>query len=215
MRNKKVTVVDYGVGNLLSVIKALDKCGFPVHLTDSETDILNADRLILPGVGAFRDGIDELKKRNIFDAIKYFKNKDRPFLGICLGMQMMLDKSYEFGEYEGLGLIPGKVIEIPKTSLDGEPHKVPHIGWSELFQNSKNIIWDGTILNGISEKSYVYFVHSFFAVPKSDDHILANCNYNSRKMTSMIRSGNMYGCQFHPEKSGLIGLKILENFCYV
>ena len=211
----KVTVIDYGVGNLLSVIRGLEKCGANVILTDSPDLIADADRLVLPGVGAFADGIAGLHERMLFDPIKTFSEKNRPFMGICLGMQMMLDTSYEFGEHKGLGLIPGKVVPIPIANVDGSPHKIPHIGWSGLLHRSAETTWGGTILEEIKPKSPVYFVHSFVAKPTQKRHIIANCDYNGRRLTSIICSDNLYGCQFHPEKSGSVGLKILKNFCDV
>tara|TARA_Y100001935_G_C17310048_1_gene515206 strand:+ start:2154 stop:2807 length:654 start_codon:yes stop_codon:yes gene_type:complete len=211
----KVTVIDYGVGNLLSVIKALEKCGADVILTDSPDLIKNAERLLLPGVGAFADGMRGLEDRNLIDPIKTFSEKNRPFMGICLGMQMMLSVSDEFGEHKGLDLIPGKVTQIPTNKPDGSIHKIPHIGWNELIPFSDENSWKKTILNNIEPKSSVYFLHSFVANPIKNEHVLANCNYNGIFLTSIIHSRNMYGCQFHPEKSGPVGLKILNNFCNV
>jgi imidazole glycerol-phosphate synthase subunit HisH len=214
IQNSNITIVDYGMGNLFSVAKGLENCGATVTITDSPELIVNADRLILPGVGSYASGMKELHKRNLIDSLKKFSESERPFMGICLGMQMMLSWSQEFGKCDGLNFIPGKVVEIPKKQKDGTPHKIPHIGWNEIFPTNK-AEWNSNILIDVKPKSSVYFVHSFMAKPDNKDHIIANCSYNGQIITSIIHSNNLYGCQFHPEKSGIIGLKILENFCNV
>jgi glutamine amidotransferase len=208
-----VTVIDYGVGNIHSVVSAIKKCGAKVKLTNSPSEIAQADRLVLPGVGAFRDGMNGLKEKLLIDPIKVFIKRDRPFLGICLGMQMMLDISYEFGEHEGLGSIPGKVISIPKTTLDGDLHKIPHIGWNNLKPYNEESDWKGTIIQDIKPGESVYFLHSFQAKTIEKAHTLAYCDYNGRSLSALIFSENIYGCQFHPEKSGPVGLKIMNSFC--
>jgi imidazole glycerol-phosphate synthase subunit HisH len=210
-----VTVIDYGIGNLLSITRGLEKCGANVVVTNSPDLIANADRLLLPGVGSFSKGMSELHKRNLVDPIKIFSEKKRPFMGICLGMQMMLSTSEEFGKHKGLNLIPGNVVSIPKTKKDGSTHKIPHIGWNELHCSDSTENCKNAILKGIKQKKLVYFVHSFMVNPDQKKHIVASCDYNGRKLTSIICSDNLYGCQFHPEKSGLVGLKILENFCSI
>jgi len=207
----KVTIIDYGVGNIFSVCRAFEHCGAEVHLTDSITDINTADRLVLPGVGAFVDGMEGLRSRNLIEPIKEFAAARRPFLGICLGMQMLLDSSEEFGQQEGLGLIPGKVVAIPPTGLDGKLHKIPHIGWNELLV-SEDAKWDSTIFENIRPGSSVYFVHSFAVVPQLQVNRLADCNYNGRVICAAVRSGSVFGCQFHPEKSGVVGLEIITSF---
>ena len=133
-------------------------------------------------------------------------------MGICLGMQMMLEASEEFGMHEGLGLIPGNVVAIPPTATDGKPHKIPHIGWNDLLPPTPGTDWNETILAGVSPGTAVYFVHSFAAVPASPEHRLADCDYDGRIISAAVKFGNLYGCQFHPEKSGEAGLRILKNF---
>lgn len=204
-----VTVIDYGIGNLLSVRRAFEHCGAEVILTDSPAMIKKAEHLVLPGVGAFADGMAGLRERNLINAIRSYAQENRPFMGICLGMQMMLEIGEEFGTHEGLGLINGKVSLIPDTGVDGTAHKIPHIGWNSLAASAN---WDETILHGIAPGEAVYFVHSYTAVPLSADNRLADCVYNGQIISAVIRSGNLYGCQFHPEKSGQIGLKIIDNF---
>ena len=207
----RVTIIDYGIGNLLSVQRACVYWGAEVDFTDSPGDIDRAEYLILPGVGAFADGMAGLRERGLIEPIRKYAAQNRPFMGICLGMQMMLEVGEEFGKHEGLGLIPGIVTKIPDTGLDGQAHKIPHIGWNSLSlpQYSE---WDKTILHGIIPGSAAYFVHSYTAMPTQDSNRLADCDYNGRVISAAIRSGNLYGCQFHPEKSGPIGLKIMKKF---
>ncbi|MFZ5633345.1 MAG: imidazole glycerol phosphate synthase subunit HisH [Bacillota bacterium] len=207
-----VSVIDYGVGNLLSVTRAFQYVGAEVILTNSPEAIENAERLVLPGVGAFADGMAGLRQRGLIEPIKKFAGSGRPFLGICLGMQMMMEASEEFGSNQGLGLVPGKVVAIPPTGSDGYPHKIPQIGWNSLLAPSINGSWENTILKNIPQGSYVYFVHSFMAVPDNEKHRLADYLYDGHVVTAAIRSGNLYGCQFHPEKSGKVGLQVIKNF---
>lgn len=210
----KITILDYGIGNILSVSRAFEHCGAEVSLTDSPMDVIKAEMLVLPGVGAFADGMNGLAAKSLIDPIKEFVKKDRPFMGICLGMQMMLDESEEFGLHYGLGLIHGRVKKIESTSSDSLKHKIPHIGWNRLVlpENRDKKWWDNTILSRIPEDSATYFVHSFTAVPDKAENRLADAYYGGRLISAVIREGNIYGCQFHPEKSGKIGLKIIENF---
>lgn len=207
----KVTIIDYGVGNIFSVCRAFEHCGAEVLLTDCIKDIQTAERLVLPGVGAFVDGMAGLRSRNLIEPIKQYAATGRPFLGICLGMQMLLDSSEEFGLHEGLGLISGKVKAIPSTGVDGKPHKIPHIGWNELLV-SENARWSSTIFENVSPGSSVYFVHSFEVVPQLQVTRLADSNYNGRVICAAVRSGSVFGCQFHPEKSGVVGLEIINSF---
>ncbi|MBC7905477.1 MAG: imidazole glycerol phosphate synthase subunit HisH [Rhodospirillaceae bacterium] len=205
-----VVVVDYGVGNLLSVTRALLHVGANPIQTSNPADLASAERLVLPGVGAFGDGMNGLAQAGLIDAVRRFAETERPFLGICLGMQMMLQTSDEFGSNEGLGLVPGKVVAIPPVGTDGRPHKIPHIGWNSLSPVEND--WAGTILDGIPVGSAAYFVHSFMATPVDPAHRLADCDYDGHPIAAVIRKGALNGCQFHPEKSGPVGLRILENF---
>ncbi len=211
MANPEVTVIDYGMGNIFSVIRAFEASGANVNLTSSAEKIHSAQILVLPGVGAFEDGMKELRTRELIDSIKLYSQTGKPLLGICLGMQMLMDQSEEFGEHEGLGLIPGKVMTISDTTEEGLSHKIPHIGWNEL-KTPANRSWSRTILDGIVENSSVYFVHSYTCVPSNPSDRLADTYYNGRKISAVIRNGNVYGCQFHPEKSANTGLQILRNF---
>lgn len=214
----RVSVIDYGIGNLLSVSRALERCGAAVELVHTPEAIAAADRLVLPGVGAFKDGMEGLRARGFVEPIRQFAAQDKPFLGICLGMQMMFDASEEFGEHEGIGLIPGHVVPIPKQGVDGKPHKIPHIGWNRLRHpestSSENGAWQGTMLDGVDsgDGAYCYFVHSFMGVPNDPAHRLADCDYDGIAVSAMVRRGKVYGSQFHPEKSGEIGLAMIRNW---
>jgi imidazole glycerol-phosphate synthase subunit HisH len=210
----KVTIIDYGIGNILSVKRAFEYCGAKIILTDSPTEIINADYLVLPGVGAFADGMQGLREQNLIGAIQEYSTKGNPFMGICLGMQMMLDESEEFGNHQGLGLIAGKVVAIDNTTTEGEPHKVPHIGWNELVLpvGKTKTWWKHTMLDATVEREATYFVHSFTAVPKDPECRLADTYYGGRLISAAIKKGNIYGCQFHPEKSGEVGLRMIRNF---
>ncbi|MCS3765320.1 glutamine amidotransferase [Bradyrhizobium centrosematis] len=178
-------------------------------LTAEPSIVENADRLILPGVGAFADGMRGLRERGLIEPIHRFVKSGRPFLGICLGMQMLASTSEEFGFHEGLNLIPGRVVPIAPRDRAGRLQRIPHIGWAEL-QSVRD--WDGTILAGISEGTSVYLVHSFQFEPDEDNDRLADCLYGGHRIAAALRSKNITACQFHPEKSGEAGLRIIEGF---
>jgi len=211
---KKVTVIDYGLCNILSVKRAFEYCGADVCITDSPKDVLNASYLVMPGVGAFADGMKGLGDRNLVEPILEYCSGERPFLGICLGMQMMLDKSEEFGLHKGLGLIKGKVLRIPDTDTDGVYQKVPHIGWNELKcpKDENGDWWGKTILHSINEGDMVYFVHSYTAWPEDKANRIADVYYGGRRISAVIGKNYIYGSQFHPEKSGEVGLTVIRNF---
>ncbi len=195
-----IAVIDYGAGNIFSVKNALDHLGYENILTKSETDIRNADAVILPGVGAFPWAMKMLFESGLVDTIRT-EAKKKPFLGICLGMQLLFDKGFEFEECEGLGLIKGYVDRIEEPDL-----VIPHMGWNKLEINH-----DCPLFNGLSEEEYVYFVHSYKAFC-DDENLYAYCEYG-HKVPALVSDGKtVFGAQFHPEKSGKTGLKILENF---
>lgn len=208
----KVVVVDYGLGNLFSVARALEKVGASIEFSDSPAVIKQADRVILPGVGSFQHGMDALKLGGLDDAIREYALTERPFLGICLGMQMMFDSSSEFGNYSGLGIISGKVNAIPNLGSDGVPHKIPHIGWNALQMPSNRKDWGQSILDGVAVNANVYFVHSYTASPTHITARLADTYYNGCLISAAVQAGSKFGCQFHPEKSGEVGLSILKRF---
>ncbi|MCY9692561.1 imidazole glycerol phosphate synthase subunit HisH [Paenibacillus alginolyticus] len=208
----KVSIIDYGMGNIFSVSRALEYNGAEVRLTSDPHEIQNSDRLVLPGVGAFKDGMQELKHRGLVDSIREFALKERPFLGICLGMQMMFDYSEEFGCNDGLGIIAGNVKLIPNINETGQKIKIPHIGWNELMLPVGRHSWDNTILENTLQRSFVYFVHSYTAQPVDNSHRLADCYYHGQLISAAVQQNYAFGCQFHPEKSGEIGLNIIKNF---
>ena len=203
-----IVVVDYGIGNVKSIINAFENQGQKVILSNNKDVILNADGVVLPGVGAFSHGMNNLKKYDLIDVIKDYASNGRPFLGICLGMQMLLEESEEFGNTKGIGLIKGKVIKLPVDV--SKKIKLPHISWNEI--KLKNIDWNNTIFDNIKNNSDMYFVHTFVAKPDNDNEILSTTNYFDVDFCSSLKKDNIYGCQFHPEKSGDIGLKIIRNF---
>jgi glutamine amidotransferase len=206
-----VAIVDYGAGNLLSVSRALVNVGADVTLAKNAQAVRDAGHIILPGVGAFGRGMEELGQRELVEPLLNHAESGKPFLGICLGMQMMLDTSDEFGHHSGLGLIPGRVKIIPKTTINEAPHKIPHIGWNNLLP-TKNNNWQNTLLDGLPSGISMYFVHSFTAYPRNADHRLADADYNGRTVSAVIQRENLTGFQCHPEKSGEIGLRVLKNF---
>ncbi len=211
MSSRKVTVVDYGIGNLLSVSRALAHVGGDVEITDQASKVASAERLVLPGVGAFEAGMRELKNRSLVDAVTRFGETGRPLLGICLGMQLLLEESEEFGQHRGLGLIRGVARALPRTDEHGFRLKVPHIGWSAVTAPS-GVSWDGSALAGLSPGVAFYFVHSFAAHPADAASTLATCSFGGNPITAAIQQGNLTGFQFHPEKSGPAGLSLLGRF---
>lgn len=209
---KTVGIVDYGVGNLFSVSRAIEHCGARPLLISSPADIEAARWLILPGVGAFSDGMAGLRGLGLIEPIRRYAVSQRPFLGICLGMQMMMDWSLEFGRHEGLGLIPGGVVPIPSCDTAGTPHKVPLVGWSGLEIPTHGTGWDGTLLSATAPGSTAYFVHSFMAAPENEADRLADTDYGGIRVCAAVSRGHITGCQFHPEKSAEVGLGILKTF---
>jgi imidazole glycerol-phosphate synthase subunit HisH len=207
-----VVIVDYGMGNLLSVKRGLEAVGAQVSISSDGKDIIAAERLILPGVGAFGDGMNELRERALIEPIHEFVAQERPLLGICLGMQMLLERSDEFGEHMGLGCISGSVQRIPATENGVRVRKIPHIGWNGLKQNKAGASWNGTILQSVEQDQAFYFVHSHMAIPDNSNHLLAVCDYEGLDVSAVVGVNNVVGCQFHPEKSGPGGLAILKAF---
>lgn len=197
-----VAIIDYDAGNIKSVEKAIQFLGEEAIITRNPDEILSASSVILPGVGAFGDAMEKLHKYNLIPVIQEVVKQQIPFLGICLGLQLLFEKSDESPGVEGLGILEGEIKRIP----DKGELKIPHIGWNSLkFPN------EGRLYQGISEDSYVYFVHSYYLDAKEDDIVVATTEYGT-KIHASVEKGNVFACQFHPEKSSSVGLKILENF---
>ncbi len=195
-----ISIIDYGVGNLNSVYKALQKLGFEVQINDSASDINSSSALILPGVGAFNDAMDNLKNTGLIDCIKENVSNGKPILGICLGMQLLYERSFEDGCFEGLGLLEGEIVKFTENV------KIPHMGWNNL-----KIRRSDEIIEYIKEDEYAYFVHSYYA--KSDgEEVIAYSEYGDTLVPGIVSRGNVYGMQFHPEKSGTTGLNLLKAF---
>ena len=199
-----IAVMDYGVGNLFSLCSSLEKIGAKTVVTSDPEVIRNADKLILPGVGAFADAARKLRESGLDTVIREEVAKGKEIMGICLGMQMLFEKSYEFGEHQGLGLLKGSVI--PMEGTIPADLKIPHIGWNAL-----HFCKESKLLRYIKENDCVYFVHSFYATD-CDDSVVATAEYG-KELTAAVQQGNVMGCQFHPEKSGSVGLAILRAFC--
>ena len=197
-----VVIIDYGMGNLKSVYNALKKLECECKISSDIEEIRKADKLILPGVGAFKDCMDNLNKAGLPDVIREEVAKGKPLLGICLGMQVLFQKGFEGEECEGLGLLQGEVRLMEDPDV-----KIPHIGWNNLEKNR-----DDDLLNGLNDKPFVYYVHSYRATGYRDEDLAGFSTYGSLKIPGLVRKENVIGAQFHPEKSGEIGLQILKNF---
>lgn len=212
-RSPEVVVIDYGVGNLLSVRRSLEYCGATVCVTNNPRLIVGGNRVVLPGVGAFGNAMSALRDLKLEPVVRETVRRGASLLGICLGMQLLLDRSEEFGTTVGLGLIPGEVRAIPSRSINGDQLKVPHIGWESIVPFG-TASWHRTLLDDNQPGDAMYFVHSFMAIPAHHAHRLADCIYGGHRVPVVIKKDNVIGCQFHPEKSGELGLKFLRRFLY-
>jgi glutamine amidotransferase len=207
----EVAIVDYGRGNLFSVRQAVSRVGGTPRLTADPEVVASAPRLILPGVGAFGDAMAGLRALGLAEAVKRYAASGRPLLGICLGMELLLDESTEFGRHDGLGLIPGRVDRLPEPAA-GSREKIPNVGWCALTKSDHGPAWRDSILSHIKAGDFVYFVHSFAAYPADPRHRLADIVFAGRAIAAVVTRDNVSGCQFHPEKSGDVGLAILASF---
>lgn len=202
MTASTVTIVDYQMGNLRSVQKGFEKVGHAAQITSAPAEVATAEKLVLPGVGAFEDAMAELRRRELVEPLREHIAAGRPFLGICLGLQLLFDVSYEDGEHEGLGILPGKVVrfDVPRQ------FKVPHMGWNQAIIRRRC-----PLLEGIDDGTYFYFVHSYYVVPQDESVIAVESEYH-RPFCAAVWRDNLFATQFHPEKSQAEGLKILQNF---
>jgi glutamine amidotransferase len=212
-RASHVAVVDYGLGNLFSVQQACRAVGLEAEVTRDASALASADGLILPGVGAFGDAMGTLRRLGLASVIREAAEMGKPLVGICLGLQLLMEVSHEFGHHEGLGLIPGEVVRLEKPREDGQVLKVPQVGWNRIAAPgvAGAGAWAGTILEGVAEGEFMYFVHSFIVVPTDHSVVLSNTRYGDIEFCSSVRQGNIFACQFHPERSGRRGLKVYEN----
>ena len=201
-----IGVIDYGMGNLFSVAKALERLDVPYFISRDSTKLLQADGLILPGVGSFKEAMELLKQSGLAEMIQEYVQNGRPILGICLGMQLLFQESEENGMTDGLKILPGTVKKFNGTTASGERYKVPHMGW-----NSLTFLHSSPIFQNVKE-DYVYFVHSYYAATSNKTIILAEATYQREKVPAIVGKGNIFGMQFHPEKSGKLGMALLNNF---
>ena len=200
-----IAIIDYDAGNIKSVEKALLSLGEEACITRDKNILLNAEKVILPGVGAFGNAMENIYKYDLYNIIHEICNKGTPFLGICLGLQLLFDSSEEATQVKGLSLLPGEILRIPESGN----LKIPHIGWNSLKFPNK-----GRLFHGIKEDSFVYFVHSYYLKTSDDSLVTATTEYGTLIHAS-VQKDNIYGCQFHPEKSSTVGLKILDNFIHL
>ncbi len=206
-----VAIVDYGLGNLFSVKQACAFVGLNSIITNSRKDILGADAVILPGVGAYGDAMLTLRRLDLVNVLRDIVESPKPLVGICLGMQLLMTESYEFGCYKGLGIIEGPVVRFDAPKEKDRMLKVPQIGWNCIFQPANDLRWHRTLLDRIVEGEYMYFVHSYTVQPQESNVILSTSRYGHIEFCSSIQSGNVFACQFHPERSGPKGLQIYNN----
>lgn len=195
----EILMIDYGMGNLRSVSKAFEKVGFSVRTTSSPDDVKKAHAVLLPGVGAFRDAVHNLKNLGLFKEIVRHVESGKPYIGICLGLQLLFERSHEFGITEGFGLLRGEVVLLPQEV------KVPHIGWNQIWKRKNS-----DLLDGIRDGEYFYFVHSYHVLPESQEVVLTTTDYQT-EFVSSVEYQNIFAVQFHPEKSQKVGLKLIEN----
>ena len=204
-----IAVIDYDVGNIKSICNAFEKVGANIIVTRDSGEIFKADGVVLPGVGAFAHGMEKLKQYGLDKTILEVAGSGKPLLGICLGMQMLFSSSEEFGNTTGLGIIPGEILKLPL--INPAYQKLPHVSWNELSECGSGS-WGKSILKDVAENENMYFVHSFFANPEYKKDILSTTVYSGHKFCSTVQRNNVYGCQYHPEKSAIAGLKIITNF---
>lgn len=227
MTRKYLAIVDYGLGNLFSIKNACDVVGIRNVITSDKEEITSADCVILPGVGAFNDAMKVLELKDLIDPLHQIVSQNKPIIGICLGMQLLMSESYEFGHHEGLGFISGSVVPLEKTNTNQRPLKIPQIGWNKIFrchsqsshyqhtQGTIHDFWTTSPLEGIADGEFMYFVHSYYVKPDDPGLMMAITHYGNNVFCSAIRKGNIFGLQFHPEKSGPCGLMIYKNIANI
>lgn len=207
-----VAIVDYGLGNLFSVKQACTFVGLNSIITNSKKDILDADAVILPGVGAYGDAMLTLHRLDLVNILRDIAESPKPLVGICLGLQLLMTESYEFGCHKGLGIIEGPVVPFGAPKEKERILKVPQIGWNRIFLPANGLRRHGTLLDSIDEGEYMYFVHSYIVQPQDSNVVLSTSRYGHIDFCSSIQSGNVFACQFHPERSGQAGMNVYHNF---
>jgi glutamine amidotransferase len=205
-----VAVVDYGMGNLFSVKRACEEVGLRAAVTTSAREVASAAAVIVPGIGAFADAIATLERLDLVSVLRDVAASDTPFLGVCLGMQLLMTESHEFGRHRGLGVIDGEVLSL-RAALGADGSKVPHVGWSRVHAGARRAEWASSLLDGVPDDAYMYFVHSFYVAPVRPDVVLATTEYGGFEFCSSVRRGNVFACQFHPERSGPEGLAVYRS----
>ena len=210
--NNKVTILDYGFGNVFSLANALKFLNVNVDISNDPNHLIKSDRIIITGVCAFNACIDKMKEKRLDEFLIKYAELGRPILGICFGMQILFDSSNEFSECKGLSLIKGNIKEIPNKTKEGKNLKVPHMGWSELLPANSMDNWNDGIMKSIKPSMSAYFAHSYSAQNMNVENIVAETSYGGNKLNAVVQNDNIFGCQFHPEKSHNLGLKILENY---
>lgn len=212
IKQNQVVIVDYQMSNLFSVKHACDFVGLNSIISSDKKDLLSASAIILPGVGAFGDAMDNLKRLDLVNPIKDFIQSGHPFLGICLGMQLLFSESEEFGSHKGIDVIKGSVVRFPKHDKEGKAIKVPQIGWNNIYHPQDHKTWENSYFENVNNKEFMYFVHSYFVKPDKKDSIFSLTTYEEIEYCSALRFKNVFATQFHPEKSGPKGLLIYKNF---
>ena len=210
--NNKVTILDYGFGNVFSLANALKFLNVNAYISNDPNHLIKSDRIIITGVCAFNACIDKMKEKRLDEFLIKYAELGRPILGICIGMQILFDSSNEFSECKGLSLIKGNIKEIPNKTKEGKNLKVPHMGWSELLPANSMDNWNDGIMKSIKPSMSAYFAHSYSAQNMNVENIVAETSYGGNKLNAVVQNDNIFGCQFHPEKSHNLGLKILENY---
>ena len=214
---RTVAIIDFSLGNLYSVKHALSHAGLQATITSSKDEILSADAVILPGVGAYGDAMSTLHRLDLVSVIRDIASSNKPLLGICLGVQLLMSESFEFGRHKGLGIIEGPVVRFPDPVEGSRRCKVPHVGWNQVYApeaangHTPSSSWEKTMLAGISGGTHMYFVHSYIVQPRDSRVILSASRYGNVEFCSSLQLGNVFACQFHPEKSGPEGLKVYRN----
>lgn len=215
MAKARVLIVDYGLGNLFNVQRAFESIGADAVISASPDDVARAERVVVPGVGAFGEGMKGLRERGLVEPIRAFAASGKPVFGICLGMQLLMSESEELGHETGLDLVPGKVLLLKDRDAAGIRVKIPHIGWNRLQPREGGAAWGRTVLDGLGPEAFMYFLHSYAVAPRDPACVLGEAAYGANRFCAVLQRGNVMGCQPHPERSGEVGQRVFKNFLAV